>query len=36
MCEGAVNKKLLKQWIDESCQLIIDSLPKKLKDEMKK
>jgi predicted DNA-binding protein (MmcQ/YjbR family) len=36
MCEGATNKKLLKQWIDESYQLVVDSLPKKVKDEMKK
>ena len=36
MCEGATNKKLLKQWVDESYQLVVDSLPKKIKDEMKK
>ena len=36
VCESGANKKLLKQWIDESYQLVADSLPKKLRDEMKK
>ena len=36
VCENTANKKLVKQWIDDSYQLVLDSLPKKLKDEMKK
>jgi|GEM_PF-6288798 len=34
--DGTVNKKLLKQWIDNSYQLIVNSLPKKLREEMNK
>lgn len=29
VCEGGVNKILLKQWIDDSYQLVMESLPKK-------
>ncbi len=35
VCEGSANKKLLKQWIDDSYQLIVDSLPKKMREEMR-
>lgn len=34
VCESNANPKLLKQWIDDSYQLIIDSLPKKTREEM--
>jgi predicted DNA-binding protein (MmcQ/YjbR family) len=30
-CEKGVNKKLLKEWIDDSYNLIVESLPKKKK-----
>lgn len=33
-CDGSVNDKLLKEWIDESYFLIADSLSKKLKTEL--
>jgi predicted DNA-binding protein (MmcQ/YjbR family) len=35
VCESAANKKLLKQWIDDSYQLIIESLPKKVREELR-
>lgn len=31
ICDGSVNDKLLKQWVDDSYNLIVESLPKKLK-----
>ena len=31
VCDSGANKKLLKQWIDESYQLVLDKLPKKKK-----
>ena len=34
--DGSVSGKQLKEWIDDSYHLIIDSLPKKLRDELKK
>ncbi len=34
--DGSVSAKQLKEWIDNSYSLIIDSLPKKLRDELKK
>ncbi len=34
ICEGSVNKKLIKQWIDDSYELIVNSLTKKLKAEL--
>lgn len=36
ICDGTANKKLIKQWIDNSYQLIVDGLPKKLREEMLK
>ena len=36
VCESNANKKLLKQWIDDSYQLIVESLPKKMQAEMRK
>lgn len=33
--DGSVSTKQLKEWIDHSYTLIIDSLPKKLRDELK-
>lgn len=35
ICDGSVNRKQLEDWIDDSYNLIIDSLPKKLKNEWK-
>jgi len=34
ICDGSVNKKLIKQWIDDSYELIVKSLTKKLKAEL--
>ncbi len=34
-CQANVSAKLLKQWIDDSYDLIVAALPKKLKDELK-
>lgn len=34
ICDGSVNDKLLKQWIDHSYELIVGSLPKKLKQQL--
>ena len=34
ICESTTNKKLLKQWIDDSYGLIVESLPKKAKIQM--
>ena len=31
VCESTANKKLLKQWIDDSYQLVVNGLSKKLK-----
>ncbi|MBC7694048.1 MAG: MmcQ/YjbR family DNA-binding protein [Burkholderiales bacterium] len=31
VCDGSVSDKLLKQWIDESYDLVLKSLPKKVK-----
>lgn len=36
MCEETGNQKLLKQWIDDSYNLVVKSLPKKVQEEMKK
>lgn len=33
--DGSVPAKQLKEWIDDSYKLIIDSLPRKLRDELK-
>ncbi len=33
--DGSVNTKLLKEWIDHSYELVVNSLPKKLKAELK-
>ncbi len=35
ICDGEANLKLIKQWIDDSYQLIANGLPKKLKEELK-
>lgn len=32
--DGSVSDKMLQQWIDASYQLVVDSLPKKLKEEI--
>jgi predicted DNA-binding protein (MmcQ/YjbR family) len=34
VCDGSVSKKIIFSWIDDSYQLIVDSLPKKVKDEI--
>ena|ERR1700741_1395639 len=34
VCDGSVSNKVLKQWIDESYDVIVSSLPKKLKEEL--
>ncbi|MGK2864749.1 MAG: MmcQ/YjbR family DNA-binding protein [Chitinophagaceae bacterium] len=34
IADGSVSEKLLKDWIDHSYQLIVDSLPKKIKEEL--
>ncbi len=34
ICDGSVNNKLMKQWIDDSYQLVAGSLTKKLKEEL--
>jgi len=35
VADGSVSSKQLKEWIDHSYTLIIDSLPKKIRDELK-
>jgi predicted DNA-binding protein (MmcQ/YjbR family) len=35
VCESHANSKLLKQWIDDSYQLIVDALPKKTREKLK-
>jgi predicted DNA-binding protein (MmcQ/YjbR family) len=35
MVDGSVPDKQLRQWIDDSYNLVIDGLPKKLKEELK-
>ena len=30
ICDGSVNNKLLKQWVNDSYNLVVESLPKKL------
>jgi predicted DNA-binding protein (MmcQ/YjbR family) len=34
ICDGSANNKLIKQWIDDSYQLVADSLTKKLREEL--
>ena len=34
ICDGSANNKLIKQWIDDSYQLVASSLTKKLKEEL--
>ena len=34
ICDGSVNDTLIREWIDHSYGLIVDSLPKKLKQEL--
>ncbi len=34
ICDGSANDKLIKGWIDDSYNLIVDSLTKKLKQEL--
>lgn len=34
ICDGSANNKLIKQWIDDSYQLVVDSLTKKLREEL--
>ncbi len=33
--DGSINSKLIKEWIDHSYKLVVDSLTKKLKEELK-
>ncbi len=33
ICDGSVSKKLYKEWIDDSYDLIAEALPKKIKEE---
>lgn len=35
ICDGSVSKKMYKDWIDHSYNLIIEALPKKQKEEFK-
>ena len=35
ICDGLVSKKMYKEWIDDSYNLILEALPKKLKEEFK-
>lgn len=35
LTDGSISDKLLKTWIDDSYQLIFDSLPKKIQEEIK-
>lgn len=35
ICDGSVSDKQLKEWINDSYNLVADSLPKKLKTELK-
>ncbi|MEP6750239.1 MAG: MmcQ/YjbR family DNA-binding protein [Bacteroidota bacterium] len=35
MVDGSVSVKLLKQWIDHSYDLVVESLPKKLREQFK-
>ena len=35
VCDGTVQIKMLKQWIDDSYELIVDSLPKKVREQIK-
>ena len=35
ICDGSVSSKLLKQWIDHSYELVVQSLPKKVREEMR-
>ncbi len=34
--DGTINEKLLKEWVDDSYQLIVEKLTNKLKEELKK
>jgi len=34
ICDGTASEKLLQQWIDDSYELVFDSLPKKLKQQI--
>lgn len=34
ICDGSVNDNLLKQWMDDSYNLVVTSLPKKLKQDL--
>ena len=34
ICDGSANNKLLKQWIDDSYNLVAETLPKKLKHDL--
>ena len=35
ICDGTVQIKVLKQWIDDSYELIVDSLPKKTREQIR-
>jgi predicted DNA-binding protein (MmcQ/YjbR family) len=35
ICDGTVQIKILKQWIDDSYELIVDSLPKKVREQIR-
>ena len=34
ICDGSANDKLLKQWVDDSYNLVVESLPKKLQQDL--
>lgn len=34
ICDGSANNKLIKQWIDDSYQLVVASLTKKLREDL--
>ena len=34
VCDGSVSRKQLEEWINDSYNLVVDSLPKKLKNEL--
>ena len=34
ICDGSVNNKLLKQWVNDSYNLVVESLPKKLQQDL--
>jgi predicted DNA-binding protein (MmcQ/YjbR family) len=35
IADGSVSNKIIKEWIDHSYQIVIDGLPKKLREQFK-